>query len=120
MGESEEREIGNQKEQMWTNCDNGGGRLNSVSKPGDRNEAVNEVAGQHGWVKVRNQVDGAIDTVAPKAVAEHVTLKETRASKQGVGHVAAEARRPGTMWRRSSKGGQSRERERVWQCKSQT
>ena len=49
---------------------------------------INEV--KAGWERIKVQVDsGAIDTVAPKNVANRFVLKETAASRRGVGFVAA-------------------------------
>ena len=49
---------------------------------------INEV--KAGWERIKVQVDsGAIDTVAPKNVANKFVLKETAASRRGVGFVAA-------------------------------
>ena len=43
-----------------------------------------------GWERIRVQVDsGAIDTVAPKNVAAAFDIKETEASRRGMGFVAA-------------------------------
>ena len=49
---------------------------------------INEV--RAGWERVKVQVDsGAIDTVAPKNVAQKFVLRETPASRRGIGFVAA-------------------------------
>ena len=43
-----------------------------------------------GWELTRVQVDsGAIDTVAPKEVAGAFKIRETEASRRGLGFVAA-------------------------------
>jgi hypothetical protein len=55
---------------------------------GGRELEVNEVS--HGWERVKVQVDsGAIDTVAPKSVAQAFSLMKTTMSESGVGFVAA-------------------------------
>jgi len=65
------------------------GQLNSIDRASKENVGeINEV--EAGWEKIKVQVDsGAIDTVAPKSVAKKFELKETPASRRGVGFVAA-------------------------------
>ena len=47
-----------------------------------------------GWERVRVQVDsGAIDSVAPKAVAAGLPVRVTKAAKAGLGYVAANGSR---------------------------
>ena len=70
-----------------------GGEMNSIDKVTAENEReVNEV--HPGWEKIRVQVDsGAIDTVAPKHVANAFELRETAMSRNNVGFVAANGSR---------------------------
>jgi hypothetical protein len=64
-------------------------QLCSIDRPPKgSNREINEV--RAGWERIRVQVDsGAIDTVAPKDVAKKFALRETPASRRGVGFVAA-------------------------------
>ena len=82
--------ISKRKAQPAARCSRGCcGQLNSIDRAPKANVGeINEV--EAGWGKIKVQVDsGAIDTVAPKNVAKKFELKETPASRRGVGFVAA-------------------------------
>ena len=56
--------------------------------------SVQAVEKKNGWERVRVQVDsGAIDSVAPKAVAAGLPVRVTKAAKAGLGYVAANGSR---------------------------
>ena len=62
--------------------------INSVDKKDEKN--ILAVSKYPGWERIRVQVDsGAIDTVAPKEVASAFRVRETEASRRGLGFVAA-------------------------------
>jgi hypothetical protein len=68
-----------QREEGWTTVKGSG-----------QPKGIRSVEEFKGWEKIRIQVDsGAIDTVVPPGVARESQLKETKASKKGVGYVAA-------------------------------
>jgi hypothetical protein len=80
---------------------------NLIDKPGVRFQGseINEAREKDGWERVRVQVDsGAIDTVAPKGVAAELPIRETRASKMGLGYVAANGRKHEHFGERIIKG----------------
>ena len=82
--------ISKKKAQSAPRCPRGCcGQLNSIDRVTKASAGeINEV--EAGWEKIKVQVDsGAIDTVAPRSVAKRFELKETSASRRGVGFVAA-------------------------------
>ena len=73
-----------------------GGSINSIDKPGVSfaPSEINGVSAKDGWERISVQIDsGAIDTVAPKEVAASFPVRRTKASRMGMGYVAANGNR---------------------------
>jgi hypothetical protein len=61
----------------------------SVEREGRKVE-INEVGKYHGWERITVQVDsGAVDSVAPRGIAEAFSTMKTKMSEAGIGFVAA-------------------------------